>query len=97
MKNGICFFLVSFLSIVVAKAQTQDTATVSENDYFKLTTVPIPADIILEVGGLKTLPDGRLIVTTRRGELWLVENPYMKGARHLYSNGSPRACTRYWV
>jgi cytochrome c551/c552 len=30
------------------------------------------------VGGLATMPDGRLAVSTRRGEIWIVENPYQK-------------------
>jgi azurin/glucose/arabinose dehydrogenase len=40
-----------------------------------MVTLPIPENVILEVGGLETLPDGRLAVVTRRGEVWLVENP----------------------
>ncbi len=34
-----------------------------------------PAGVVLEVGGMDFLPDGRLAVSTRRGEVWLVENP----------------------
>ena len=47
----------------------------TENDYYHLTTLPIPEGVVLEVGGLETLPDGRLGVATRRGEVWIVENP----------------------
>ena len=47
----------------------------TENDYYRLTTLPIPENVVLEVGGLETLPDGRLGVATRRGEVWIVENP----------------------
>jgi glucose/arabinose dehydrogenase len=39
-------------------------------DYLKA-----PEGALLEVGGLDFLPDGRLVVTTRRGQVWLVENP----------------------
>jgi glucose/arabinose dehydrogenase len=80
-KSCYCFLLFLLVGLITA-AQTADSIKPSEEDYFKLTTIPIPADIILEVGGLKTLPDGRLIITTRRGELWLVENPYMKDGRN---------------
>lgn len=34
-----------------------------------------PAGALLEVGGLDFLPDGRLVVATRRGQVWIVENP----------------------
>ena len=48
-----------------------------EEDYYKLTTLPIPENVVLEVGGLVSLPDGQLAVSTRRGEVWLISNPYM--------------------
>ncbi|MCH7990873.1 MAG: auracyanin family protein [Gemmatimonadetes bacterium] len=50
-----------------------------EDDYYKLVTLPIPEGIILEVGGMAVLPDGQLAVSTRRGEIWLIKNPYMAG------------------
>ncbi len=46
-----------------------------ENDYYRLSTIPVPEGIFLEVGGLAVLPDGQLAVSTRRGEVWMVENP----------------------
>lgn len=53
----------------------------SEEDYYRIITLPIPEDIKLEVGGLAPLPDGRLAVCTRRGEVWIISNPYMQGSR----------------
>ena len=46
-----------------------------EEDYFKIMRVPAPEGVILEVGGLCTLPNGDLGVTTRRGDVFIVENP----------------------
>lgn len=46
-----------------------------EEDYFKIMRVPAPEGVILEVGGLCTLPNGNLGVTTRRGDVFIVENP----------------------
>ena len=46
-----------------------------EEDFYRLSTIPVPEGIVLEVGGLTALPDGQLAVSTRRGEVWLVENP----------------------
>lgn len=53
----------------------------SEEDYYRIITLPIPEEIKLEVGGLAPLPDGRLAACTRRGEVWLISNPYMQGSR----------------
>lgn len=35
-------------------------------------TVPVPEAITLEVGGLDVLPDGRAVVSTRRGDVYIV-------------------------
>ena len=70
MKKSIIFILFLFPAFIFA----QDKA--SEADYYELKTLPIPANIELEVGGMATIPDGRLAVSTRRGEVWMVENPY---------------------
>jgi azurin len=53
----------------------------TESDYYRIVTLPIPEDIKLEVGGLAPLPDGRLAACTRRGEVWIISNPYMQGSR----------------
>lgn len=52
----------------------------TEDDYYRIITLPIPESIKLEVGGLAPLPDGRLAVCTRRGEVWLIGNPLMQGS-----------------
>ncbi|WP_338871135.1 plastocyanin/azurin family copper-binding protein [Spirosoma sp. SC4-14] len=56
-----------------------------EDDFYKLISLPVPEDIILEVGGMATLPDGSLAICTRRGEVWIVNNPYISGTeRPMY-------------
>jgi uncharacterized cupredoxin-like copper-binding protein len=50
-----------------------------EDDFYRIYSLPVPEDIILEVGGMATLPDGGLAVCTRRGEVWLISNPYVTG------------------
>lgn len=49
-----------------------------EEDFYRIITLPVPEGVQLEVGGLAVMPDGRLGVSTRRGDVWLVSNPYMK-------------------
>lgn len=72
MKN---IFLIAFLSILTIQALEAQKA-VAEAEFYPLRTLPIPHNIELEVGGMATIPDGRLAVSTRRGEIWMVENPY---------------------
>jgi azurin/glucose/arabinose dehydrogenase len=75
----LCSSVALVISVgVIASAQRPDATgprAPTENDYYRLTTLPIPEGVVLEVGGLETLPDGRLGVATRRGDVWIVENP----------------------
>jgi hypothetical protein len=48
----------------------------TEDSYYRLVRFPIPEEISLEVGALELLPDSRLAVATRRGEIWLVDRPF---------------------
>lgn len=65
-----------------AQNQTEPKAiSAKEQDYYTIVDIPVPDGIELEVGGLALTPDGSLGVATRRGEIWLIENPYMTGTR----------------
>jgi len=63
-----CLMLALALCSSVSIAAAED-----ENEYFKVTTIPVPSDLALEVTGLATLPDGRLAVAIRKGEVWIIE------------------------
>lgn len=52
-----------------------------EDEYYSILTMAVPDDILLEVGGLTTLPDGRVALSTRRGDVWMIENPYGVGGK----------------
>ena len=43
-----------------------------ESDFYKITTFETPKETAMEVGAIDLLPDGRLIMGTRRGEIWTV-------------------------
>ena len=50
----------------------------TEADYYKLISFPLPKDIVLEASGMDWFDkeQERLLVCTRRGELWLLDNVY---------------------
>ncbi len=58
----------------------QNAPRPTEDDYYPMITFPTPPEVVLEVGGLEWLDDAktRLVACTRRGEVWLIENPYAK-------------------
>lgn len=61
-----------------AQDKTDSIAHPEESDYYEIKTVPIPEGIFLGVGGMAFLPNDKLAVSTRRGEVWTISNPYMK-------------------
>lgn len=81
-------YLLSILllgtSLVTVKAQT-------ESQIYPIVTVPIPKEIALEVGGMTFLPNDELAVATRKGEVWIITNPYMKDGQQpkyrLFAHG----------
>ncbi len=55
--------------------QPGSQANSAEAAHYRLVTLPVPQDVVLEVGGLALRPDGKLFACTRRGEVWLIANP----------------------
>ena len=47
-----------------------------ESDYVEVATYPMPEDVVLEVGGIAILRDGRPIVCTRRGQVFIVSKGF---------------------
>lgn len=74
-KSIYKFFLAGCLALSVLAAKAQKVPT--ENDYYKIVTIPAPEGVLLEVGGVATLPDGRIALATRRGDVWVIENAAM--------------------
>lgn len=65
------FVLVLMAFFIEAIAQESPM----EEDFFKIMKVSSPEGTLLEVGGLVTLPNGDLGISTRRGDIYIVENP----------------------
>ncbi|MCA9127212.1 MAG: hypothetical protein KDB22_09000 [Planctomycetales bacterium] len=63
----------------------------SEEDYYHLTNFEIPEDVTLEVSAVQMMPDGRLAVASRRGEIWMVTSPLAEsvpaGNFHRFAHG----------
>jgi cytochrome c551/c552 len=64
---------ILLLTALSASAFAQETP--KEEDFSKIMKVTSPEGTLLEVGGLTVLPNGDLGVSTRRGDIYIVENP----------------------
>lgn len=76
--SALFLFCLAFPFCAIAQEQTDSIAPPQESDYYEIKTVPIPEGIDLGVGGMALLPNDKLAVSTRRGEVWTISNPYMK-------------------
>jgi len=77
MVNRAGLFTTLIVGALLSNTQhtLAQAESAKEDDFFKIMKVPAPEGTILEVGGLCTLPNGTLAVTTRRGDIFMVENP----------------------
>lgn len=69
----IQYILIFCLSAGMLPAVAQHAP--SEDDYTKIARIPVPEGLVLEVGGLTSLPNGDIGVSTRRGDVFIIENP----------------------
>ncbi|MES2458924.1 MAG: plastocyanin/azurin family copper-binding protein [Bacteroidota bacterium] len=75
----------------ISGTETKPGTAQTEGQIFPIRTVPIPKEIALEVGGMAFIPNDELAVATRRGEVWIITNPYMKNGQQpkyrLFAHG----------
>lgn len=67
LKNAL---VVSFIGVNVMAQEIPE-----EDDFFKIVPVLSPQQALLEAGGLAVMPNGNLALSTRRGDIFIVENP----------------------
>jgi glucose/arabinose dehydrogenase len=63
----------------------------TEEQYYPMIKFPIPKEIVLEAGGIELMPDGKIAVATRRGDIYMVENAFTNPLKdvkfHLWAGG----------
>ncbi len=63
------------LSTAVAQSKKKDAV---EDDFYPIVKYELPRGETLEMGAIEVLPDNKIAVGTRRGEVWVVDNAYAK-------------------
>ena len=74
------------------------TAT-EEAKYYPITNIPVPATVPMRPGGLEFLPDGRLAVGTRRGDIYFVKGVLESPPQpqfHLFASGQDEVFSLAW-
>ena len=72
MKN----YLPLLFCLLCSPLYAQDTPT--EADYYPITRFEIPEGVVLEASGFQMMPDGKMAVCSRRGEIWMISDPFKK-------------------
>ena len=102
-------FLTSCFAVITSGLWAAEPV---ESDFYRITTFTTPTETALEVGSIELLPQGKLALGTRRGEIWTVEHAQEEPAKvrfqlfasglHevlglAYKDGALYATTRYEV
>jgi hypothetical protein len=66
--------LLTALTTLVCSTALAVAEPAKESDYYRITTFPIPADAAIEVGSMELLPDGKVALGTRRGDIFLASD-----------------------
>src|SRR5437016_14466162 len=83
--NTVSALVVAIGMVAPAVAQPK---LPTEDDYYKLHRFTLPEGEVLEGGALEVLPDGKIALGTRRGEVWLID-------KALTDNPADAVFTRY--
>jgi len=55
---------------------SESKAPESQGDYYKREVIPTPKDVTLEATGIAILPDQKVAVASRRGDIWVCSGAY---------------------
>ena len=111
-RNHFPFVLLFLAAPALVNAQENITGpeaagaareqSAAEAATYRLHTYPVPSDLRLEASGVCVLPDGRLAVGIRKGEVWILENPLLESDRaadyhwHRFASGLHEPCGLTW-
>ena len=69
--------ILLILSSPVLEPTFNEAVINDESKYYEVVDIPTPEGVLLEVGGLVAGPgEGVVYVSTRRGDIWKIENTY---------------------
>jgi len=76
MIRGIQFSTVAIVILLSVGPRTVHAASPTEGDCYRMIPFDVPPHINLEAGGLELMPDGKLAISTRRGDIYLIGKPF---------------------
>lgn len=71
-------FCAAVLALLPCLAWAQQPA--AEAEFYPIVSLATPSDTLFEVGAIELLPDGKIAVSTRRGEVWIGSGAFDQAA-----------------
>ncbi len=69
--SHITILVLALLNVPLAAQEAP-----SEADYYPITVFEIPEGVVLEASGFQLMPNGKMAVCSRRGEIWMINDPF---------------------
>jgi glucose/arabinose dehydrogenase len=73
MKPVLCLMTGFAVLLISPRFVFAQPKTPTEDNYYKLHRYALPEGEVLEPGALEVLPDGKIALGTRRGEVWTID------------------------
>ena len=62
--------------LFLAALSTGAISQKKQSDFYTIEPIPLPPGEVMEIGSIALMPDDKVAVTTRRGDLWICEGAY---------------------
>lgn len=72
-RPQICLIVAVLLFVQAGVVGAQSP---TEDDYYPITRFEVPKGVVLEPGAFQLMSDGRMAVSSRRGEIWMIADPF---------------------
>ena len=90
---------ITLLATLIMANLSLQAATPKQEDYYQFTRIPLPQDVVLEASGIAMLPNGKLAVSSRRGDIYTLSNPLGRAEDmklKLYASGLHEPIGIHW-
>jgi hypothetical protein len=95
----VAFALVCTSSIIAEELGSMWGTAAEEAKYYPIVTIPIPPEVPMRPGSFENLPDGRLAVGTRRGDIYFIKGAFETPPApeyHLFATGQDEIFGLSW-
>lgn len=63
-------------SLLLSAALISCAFAAPQDEYYRREAIPMPSGEVIEIGSLALMPEKKIAVSSRRGEIWIVEGAY---------------------